>query len=371
MVNGRVKPPFTIYYLPFTFFSFLLRGGGLLLGAEEAGRDLGHVVDDDEAHQEEQEDEADLLDALAHAQRNLHPEDGERALDQEHEEHAAVEHGYRQQVEDAEVEAQEAEHVEDAVPAVVGRGLVGRLRDGDGAADGLADGELAREDLPERHAGQAQYLDVRVNGDRERLDGPHGLDRRLLEEEPERLALHAPLGRGQLDALAAPLDRQANLPLVLDDVLLDLARVAHGRGVAVDGDEAVALLQPRLLGGRARQRLIDDDRLHAVVGLEAEVADLVAVLLDDLRGDVERDALAAAVNDDGERPVALDGGGDVHPAPRRVGLAVEADDAVAGLEPRRLGRAALLDLADDRRQRGHAHRHRAHERDRQRRQDVH
>src|SRR5215204_4322032 len=358
------------YYLPSTLFSLLLRRRRLLLRAEEAGGELGHVVDDDEAHQEEQEDEADLLDALAHAQADLHPEDRQRALDQKHEEHAAVEHRDREQVEDAEVEAQEPEHVEDAVPAVVGRRVVRRRRDGDGAAHGLADGHLARHDLAQSHPGQPQDFEVGVDGDRERLDGADGFERRLLEEEAERLAaVHAPLGRGQLDAVARALDRDADLTRVLADVLAYLRRVA--RGLAVEREEAVARLQARLRRGRAFERLIDDDRLHAEVGLEAEVADLVPVLLHDLRVDGERQALAVAVDDHGQRLRALDRRGDVHPAPRRLVLSVEGDDAVAGLEAGRLRRAALLDLTDDRRQRRHAHRHRGHEWNRQRRQHVH
>src|SRR5215204_785885 len=363
MVNGsrQLHSPFTIYH---SLFSLLLRRGRLLLRAEEAGGELGHVVDDDEAHQEEQEDEADLLDALAHAQRNFHPEDRQRTLDQQHEEHAAVEHGDREQVEDAEVEAQEPKHVEDAVPTVVGRRFVRRRRDGDGASHGLADRELAREDLTQSHPGQPKDFEVGVDGDRERLDGADGFERRLLEEQAERLAaLHAPLGRGQLDARAGALDRDADLTRVLADVLAYLRRVA--RGLAVEREEAVARLQTGLLGGRVRERLIDDDRL------EAEVADLVPVLLHDLRVDGERQALAVAVDDHGQRLRALDRRGDVHPAPRRLVLSVEGDDAVAGLEAGRLRRAALLDLTDDRRQRRHAHRHRGHEWNRQRRQHVH
>src|SRR5215210_575570 len=103
MVNGGLTLPFTIYYLPFTL-SFLLRRRRLILRAEEAGGELGHVVDDDEAHQQQQEDEADLLYALAHAQRELHPPQRQEAFDEEHEDHAAVEHGDGEQVEDAEVE---------------------------------------------------------------------------------------------------------------------------------------------------------------------------------------------------------------------------------------------------------------------------
>src|SRR5205085_11384692 len=102
-----------------TWNLFLLRRRRLLLRAEPAGRELGHVVDDDEAHQQEQEDEADLLYALAHTHRELHAGEAEQPLDEKHEDHAAVEDGYRQEVEDAEVEAEEAEHLEDAAPAVV------------------------------------------------------------------------------------------------------------------------------------------------------------------------------------------------------------------------------------------------------------
>src|SRR5687768_6191553 len=50
-------------------FSFLLCRRGRVVRARDARGELGHVVDDDEAHQEQEEDEADLLDALAHGHR--------------------------------------------------------------------------------------------------------------------------------------------------------------------------------------------------------------------------------------------------------------------------------------------------------------
>src|ERR1051326_7601449 len=93
----KVARPGTLSLELGTWNSFLLRRRGPF-GAEPAGREFRHVVDDDEAHQEEQEDEADLLDALAHTHRELHADDAEQGFQKKHEDHAAVEDGDGQEI---------------------------------------------------------------------------------------------------------------------------------------------------------------------------------------------------------------------------------------------------------------------------------
>src|SRR5205085_7607003 len=143
------------------------------------------------------------------------------------------------------------------------------------------------------------------------------------------------------------------------------------RRLAVGRDDVVARLQSRLGGGRAFDHLVNHGGLDAEVWLEFEVAYLVAVFIRHRRLYRERHALSFALDDDGKLLVPLHRRNDVHPAPRRVLLVVERDDSVARFESRRVRRAALLDLTDDRSERGHADHHRADEGNRERRQDVH
>src|SRR5438105_4954040 len=276
----------------------LLRRRGPVAGAEPAGGEFRHVVDDDEAHQEEQEDEADLLDALAHLHRELHPDDAEGGFEQEHEDHAAVQHRDGQEVEDAEVEAQEAEHAEVGLDAPLLGGALRRLRDAYRPGEGVAHRAPARKDLAERLARQAQHFEVVAVGVSGRGPRADALDRILLVGQESELAVGlARLARGDVERLVAALDRESDCARrVRLDVAHHLVAAAYGR--AVEREYLVARLQPGLLGGRAFLHHVnhDPDGDVPVIGEHAEVADLLAVLLALLRRDREREALPAALD---------------------------------------------------------------------------
>src|SRR5215213_6972273 len=267
MREGEARPSFSSLITHHS--SLLLRLRGLVVGAEPAGRELRHVVDDDEAHQQQQEDEADLLYALAHLHRELHAYEPERAFEEDHEDHAAVEHGDGQQVEDAEVQAQEAEHDEDAFPAALFGCALRRVRDAYRPREGVAHRAAAREDLRERLARQAQHLYVspdRVARGRGEPEAARGRVFERLEAEALRAVFELARLRGYL-ARRAVRGREHDayrLAGVRAYVLPDL--LAARDALAADADDALAELHARLVGGRPLLHVADDDGHVAVVG---------------------------------------------------------------------------------------------------------
>src|ERR1035438_10233430 len=70
-------------------------------------RQLGHVVEDDEGEEGHDQHKCGLVDALLHNHADVA---ADRALDEQQQNHAAVENWEGQQVENAEVEARSEEH---------------------------------------------------------------------------------------------------------------------------------------------------------------------------------------------------------------------------------------------------------------------
>ncbi len=129
---------------------------------EEA--ELGDVVEDDEGGEGDEADKGDLVDALLDLLVDVATHDG---LDDEEEDHAAVEDGDGKEIEDAEVERDEGHGADKGHPSGHLNGLVDLGADADGAGerfDGDLAGEHAVEDLPDEEGGFFVELPGGFNG---------------------------------------------------------------------------------------------------------------------------------------------------------------------------------------------------------------
>ncbi len=125
--------------------------------------EFGYVVEDDHDGEDEDADEGDLIDAFLDLLVDVAAHDG---LDEEEENHSAVKDGKRQEIHDAEVDADVSHGADDGHPAGHLDGLVDDLADADGP------GERTHRDVMSEHAAD----DVT---DEERLvfiEGPGGFD---------------------------------------------------------------------------------------------------------------------------------------------------------------------------------------------------
>src|SRR6185437_13300631 len=102
---------------------------------------LGDVVEDDESGEDQETDERDLVNALFELLIDVTADD---AFNDKEEDHAAVQDGDGQKIEDAQIERDVGHQADEGHPAGHGDGLVNLLADSDGAAQ-AADGDLARE----------------------------------------------------------------------------------------------------------------------------------------------------------------------------------------------------------------------------------
>src|SRR5437763_9359547 len=214
------------------------------LAAAEAP-DVVREADDVEHQDERDADDRDtLVDLAAHGP-------AAKALDEREGDVAAVERQERQQVEERQRQAQEAEHPEVALEA-----LVERLR-GD-----LGDPDRARDLLPHLVVHEALDDEGRPLRDlaRQLQRVPHGRwcrEAGSMQDEAE--AVHAVFllrsRRPERDALSVPPDDEGQrAPVRPCDAVPDLGR---RDSPAVDRDDAVAGLEPDLRGRRVRLHLGD------------------------------------------------------------------------------------------------------------------
>jgi hypothetical protein len=125
--------------------------------------ELGDVVEDDEEHEEDDADEGDLVDEVFEALIDVAAHD---AFDGEEEDHAAIERGKGEEVEDAELEGDHGHETDKGPDAHLG-GDVNLLRDADGAGhllDGDVAGEEALEDAHDEHGVLAIFLEGGFEG---------------------------------------------------------------------------------------------------------------------------------------------------------------------------------------------------------------
>ena len=117
----------------------------VLLALDVGGDEFGDVVEDDDCGEEDDADEGDLVDALFELLVDVAADE---ALDGEKGDHASVQDGDGQEVEDAQVEADESHGADDGDPAGKVEGFMDLDADADGARKGF-DRDLAGEEAVE------------------------------------------------------------------------------------------------------------------------------------------------------------------------------------------------------------------------------
>ena len=121
-----------------------------------AGDVFGDVVEDDYGCKEDETDECHLVDALFDLRVQVSTD---QALNEQEDNHAAVQDGDGEQVEDAQVEANEGHGADDRYPASHLEGLVNLDADADGARKRF-DGDLPGEEAVEDVKDEAGVLEV-------------------------------------------------------------------------------------------------------------------------------------------------------------------------------------------------------------------
>ena len=105
----------------------------------QSWQSLHQVVVDDHREEEDQEDERGLVDAFFNPNADVAPHD---AFDDQQQDDSAVEDGNRQQVEDAEVQADHRHQAQQRRPAWLARSIAGSARNANRSFH-LLDGDLA------------------------------------------------------------------------------------------------------------------------------------------------------------------------------------------------------------------------------------
>ncbi len=254
----------------------------------------------------------------------------------------AVEDGDRQQVQEAEVEADGRHQGEQRRPANLG-GVTRQLRDGNRTHE-LPGRRLAREQAPQRLEDQHGTLEVTLHAETQGLDGAGLEGAQLVVAEldanqahiPALLGRHAHLHRA---ALAAERQVEGNACAPVDD---RNERVVVSDLPAVDLEDHVSRPQPRAICGLTRR-----DRPHEVVhlGKHADVANLEPRLGG--RRHLQRHALAVPqhLHRDLEVRFREDGHEEVFPRVDRA--ARDREDLVAPPDAGRLGGRLGHDASDD------------------------
>ena len=314
--------------------------------------ELGDVVEEDEEGEQDDADEGYLVDDFLELLIDVAAHD---AFNDEEEDHAAVEQGEGHQVEDAEVERDHADEVQQRPDAHLG-GDVDLLRDADGAhhlVDGYVAGEEAFKDAEDEQGSFAGVLDGLLHGlaDGEAFD----VSRWRLVGEAQAILVGGArgfhlLGRGgEGERLAVAEDAEG-----VGRALVVLKKSQQGKDrvglEAVDADDLVAGLHSGAVGGRARGHGEDVDGAwihardeangHEVIGAEFSVGG-------DGDGEGAGAGFAVVLEGDGERPVEIEGGLLEYLFPSGVRDVVEAGDGVAGGEAVGGGWGALGDVVDD------------------------
>src|SRR6185312_5308062 len=121
---------------------------------------LAYIVEDDEDEEGHKHDECGLVNLLLHVEVDFV---AQYALDEEKQNHSTVEDREREQIQNAEVEADLAGKRELGHPALHLRGLAGHLRDADGAGK-LGDGNLVNEDALQHFNNQERVGAAELSG---------------------------------------------------------------------------------------------------------------------------------------------------------------------------------------------------------------
>jgi hypothetical protein len=314
--------------------------------------ELGDVVEEDEEGEEDDADEGYLVDDFLELLVDVTAHD---AFDDEEEDHASVEQREGHQVEDAEVERDDADQVEQR-PDTHLRGDVDLLGDADRAhhlIDGDVAGEETLEDAEDQHGAFAIVLEGLLHGlaDGEALDvgrwGTIGEAEAVLIAGAGRLHLLGGCYEG--DGLAVAQDAEGvGCSLV---VLEEGEQGVDGVEVkAVEAGHLVAGLEACSGGGGVGRDGEDADRAGIHAGDEADGDDVVeAELAVGGSGDGEGGGARLAVVDegDGEGTVEVEGGLLEDLIPGGVRDAVEAGDGVAGGEAVRGRGGSLGNVVDD------------------------
>ncbi len=297
--------------------------------------ELGDVVEDVEEGEEDDADEGYLVDDFLELLVDVAAHD---AFYDEEEDHAAVEQGEGHQVEDAEVEGDDADQVEERPDAHLGSD-VDLLRHADGAhhlIDGYVAGEEALDDAEDEHGAFAIVLEGLLHGHADGEVFDVGRWRAIGEAEAVLVAgawgfhLFRSGGEGEGLAVAEDTERVRRTLVVLEIGEQGVDRV---RAKAVDGEELVAGLETGAVCGGAAgyAEHVDGTGIHA--GDEAYGGDVVDAKLGARRnGDGEGAGMGLAVvgEGDGKGPIQVEGGLFEDLFPVGIEDAVEAGDDVAG-----------------------------------------
>src|ERR1700735_1163277 len=239
--------------------------------------ELGDVVEDYEEGEEDDADEGYLVDDFLELLIDVPAHD---AFYDEEEDHAAVEQGEGHQVEDAEVEGDDADQVEQRPDTHLG-GDVDLLRHADGAhhlIDGNVAGEEALDDAEDEHGAFAIVLDGLLHGfsDGKAFDvsrwGAIGEAQAVLIAGAWGFHLFRSGGEGKGLAVAEDAEGVGGALVFLEVGEQGIDRVG---AKPVDGEELVASLQPGAIGGSSPGygEHVDGAGIHA--GDEAYVGDVI------------------------------------------------------------------------------------------------
>src|SRR5262245_8016603 len=123
---------------------------------------LDGVVNDDEAHQQEYQYETHLLEPFAEVHGQSQPDQPKNPFDEDQQDHAAIEHRNRQQVQYPQTQAEQSHQLDDPGPSVYLIGVDGYTRDPDRSGDGVPRRTLTAENLLEDFAREFQDANVVV-----------------------------------------------------------------------------------------------------------------------------------------------------------------------------------------------------------------
>src|SRR5580704_8870891 len=178
-----------------------------LLGLETREEiQLGDVVHHDEGEEQNQHHESDLINALLEFLLEIAPQ---QAFDAEQQDHASVEDGDRQQVHDAQVEADEGSQADDRLPAVHLRRFAGHARHADRTTELLHDRTMTRKHAVQDVENQPGIVQVVGHGAAHRLGQRQLLNvegrQRRSEAEAVAWLAGAVVGPNRLDGYVEPL----------------------------------------------------------------------------------------------------------------------------------------------------------------------
>ena len=239
--------------------------------------ELGDVVEEDEEGKEDDADEGHLVDDFLELLVDVAAHD---AFDDEEEDHAAVEQGEGHEVEDAELEGDEADEADERPYTHLG-GDVDLLGDADGTAH-LLDGDVAGEEAFNDAEDQHGTVEVFPEGFLDGFSDGEVFDVRGWRAVGEAEAvLVAGAGGGHLfrcggegEGLTVAEDAEG---IGGSLVVLEIGEQGvDGVGTqAVDGEELVAGLETGAGGGRVGGDAEDVDGAGIHLGNEADVGNVV------------------------------------------------------------------------------------------------